>query len=120
MPNWCCESFDQTVDMAGKSGFSIIAVQTEFDDIKYFALQSRPFEQRTLDYLNSVNPSTGSDNWPQVIDDRGHSIPWNVSMQLGLQHCPYCGAKLDTLIQKHKNNFDQLASKHVDLKTDIK
>jgi hypothetical protein len=63
-----------------------------------FLLQSRGI---ALEDVSKVHPMPGAPD-----------IKINVSSEVGLQYCPWCGTRLQELVEASPDAFDDLAEKH--------
>ena len=93
---FCCSGFQHRVADAGQRGIAVLVVNTS-QGIR-FRLQSRgiAFEDES-----KICPMPGAAD-----------MRINVSCEMGLQHCPFCGHKLQDLVKASPKAFDELVEKH--------
>jgi hypothetical protein len=96
---FCCEGFENLVGCAGERGIAALVRRTP-DGLK-FVLQSRG-----VAYADEGNL-------------RPMPIPVNVNIacSVGLSYCPYCGTRLQQLVESAPHFFGRLAEKHEKLHT---
>jgi len=108
MKSVCCEWLQNHLQRAGEKGFSVIAYRD--GERRRFCLQARPFENDVVEKYGESDPETGTVCWPALVDSKGVSAPWVISMDLPLRYCPYCSEDLLRLIQENRDLFDELAA----------
>ena len=92
---YCCTGFRNLLSCAGERGHAILACEVSPEHVRLF-LQSRGL-------------AFGDEGkWKPVAID----VKINVSAEIGLQFCPFCGRKLDELIQEDPSFFENLAKEH--------
>jgi hypothetical protein len=92
---YCCTGFRNFLSCAGERGHAILAYQLSPKNVKFF-LQSRGL-------------AFGDERqWKPVAVD----VMINISAEIGIQYCPFCGQHLDELVQKDLNFFETLANSH--------
>jgi hypothetical protein len=93
----CCDVFKRLLEGAGKRGFSVVARKAS--GYRFFCLEARAcdfedkFKMKNIPYDCEV---------PR---------PLTVAMQIGIQYCPACGSRLDTIIAEHESEFEEFAEK---------
>lgn len=93
---FCCPGFQHRVADAGQRGIAVLVVKTS--GVIQFRLQSRGI---AFDDEKKIVPMPG-------VPD----MKINVSCEIGLQYCPFCGRKLLDLVKASPKAFDELAGKH--------
>mgnify|MGYP005858191645 CR=1 FL=1 len=93
---FCCPGFQHRVADAGQRGIAVLVVNTS-DGIR-FRLQSRGI---AFDDEKRIGPMPGAPD-----------MQINVSCEVGLQYCPFCGCKLLDLAKASPKAFEVLAEKH--------
>lgn len=93
---FCCHGFQNRVEAAGQRGMAIVLHKTSSGMM--FLLQSRGI---ALEDVKSVQLN------PFPLD-----IKINVSSEIGLQYCPWCGRRIQDLIEASPEAFEALAEKH--------
>ncbi len=91
---FCCPGFQHRIGDAGNRGVAVLVRKTP-EGIR-FLLQSRGI---AFDDESKIHPM------PVEINI-------NVSCEIGLQFCPFCGRRLQELIKAAPKAFDDLAEKH--------
>lgn len=93
---FCCPGFQHRVADAGQRGVAVLVVNTP-EGIS-FRLQSRgiAFEDE-----KKIGPMPGAPD-----------MKINVSCEVGLQYCPFCGRRLQDLVKASPKAFEELADKH--------
>lgn len=91
---YCCHSFKGLIDTAGERGHSVIVVRIQNRLI--FRLQSRGLAHRDLANFRKI------------------SIPIEVNLLLTVTvaHCPFCGCRLQKLLDATPAEYSDLAMKH--------
>ena len=92
---YCCDGFRNLVSLAGERGPAILSRETSTGEV-VFVLQSRGV---AFDDVNRLRPVP--------ID-----IKINVDAVIGLRFCPFCGRKLEELVQDSPDLFRELAGEH--------
>ena len=100
MIKYCCDPFFHALDNAGKKGFSIIASK-ENDDVFYY-IQSRLCNFKDKDEFVAKFKSL-----PKPL---GISIP--MEMQKKIEYCPFCGKRLDTMLQTFNPETMEILDEH--------
>jgi len=113
MKNWCCIQFEQSLEMPGLKGCSIVALNKNVFDC--FCIIALPFERDVAKYLFSIDPKTGCNRVPELRSTNGELIPLTAVLFFPLKHCPYCGKELNDLIRLNRNEYDALADKQLPL-----
>jgi len=98
VPNeiFCCSGFQHSVEAAGQRGLAVLAHKTSSGIMFLFQSRGIAFED-----VKKVGPN------PSATD-----IKINVSFETGLQYCPWCGRRLQELIEISPEAFVELAEKH--------
>lgn len=91
---FCCAGFKNRIEAAGGRGIAILANQTATGVI--FLLQSRGI---AFEDVKRIEPNSD-------LPD----ITINVSYEVGLQYCPWCGRQLQELVDASPAAFEQLAN----------
>ena len=93
---FCCPGFQHRITDAGQRGIAVIVIRTS-DGIR-FRLQSRgiAFEDE-----RKIRPVPDS---PE--------IKINIAEECGLQYCPFCGRRLQELVEASPRPFEELVEKH--------
>lgn len=92
---FCCNGFNNLLSCAGARGNSILACEISPGDIR-FVLQSRGLA------------FGDEEKWKPIAID----VQINVSAEIGIQFCPFCGCDLRKLAQEDPNFFKQLVNAH--------
>jgi hypothetical protein len=92
---YCCDGFRNLVSLAGERGPAILARETSAGHL-VFVLQSRGVAFEDISKLR-----------PVPID-----IKINVDAVIGLRFCPFCGRKLEELVQESADLIRELAGEH--------
>jgi hypothetical protein len=92
---YCCSGLENRVLNAGKRGIAIVVLQESDGDLHFF-LQSRgiAFEDESR------------------IKPLDIEIKINISAEVGLRHCPFCGRMLKDLIRENREFFAELSKEH--------
>jgi len=102
MNTFCCQGFQNLISNAGKRGLAAIVVRRPLARLD-FLLQGRgvAYEDEA-----SLGPN--------------HPLPvrLTISANLGLQYCPFCGYRLQKLIEKSPEPFEALAKEHQKLRAE--
>jgi len=93
---FCCSGFQHRVADAGQRGIAVLVTKTP-EGIRFY-LQSRGI---AFDDEKKIVPM------PSAPD-----VKINVSCEIGLLFCPFCGRKLQDLVKMAQNEFELLAEKH--------
>jgi hypothetical protein len=92
--DFCCANFQRSIEDVGQRGIAVLVHRSSIGI--GFLLQSR-----------GINFEDEKKIKPISID-----IKINVSSEIGIQFCPFCGCHLRDLINKNPTLFDDLAKKH--------
>jgi len=92
---YCCDGFRNFVSAAGDRGLGILAYENEPGRIR-FVIQSR-----------GVAFDDESKLKPVPID-----VTLNVSTEIGVRFCPFCGHALNELVEDSPIFFGSLAEEH--------
>jgi hypothetical protein len=92
---FCCQTFENTVASAGERGLAILVERTP-DGIG-FNLQSRGVAYEDIGKLRPV---------PE------QDVIINVSRDVMIRYCPWCGRRLQELVQLAPELFAELARTH--------
>jgi hypothetical protein len=98
---FCCPGFQHLVGDAGQRGLAVLVVKTS-EGIR-FRLQSRGI---AFEDVSKIRPA------PDYPD-----IKINVACESGLQFCPFCGRRLQELLQASPEAFGELAERHKEFYT---
>jgi hypothetical protein len=101
---FCCPGLRNLVALAGERGVSAVLINTL--DGTRFRLQSRGIADQDID---KIRPMPGSPD-----------IKINLASETGLQYCPFCGRRLQELIDAAPQAFYQLAQEHRHLATNAR
>jgi hypothetical protein len=93
---FCCFGLQNVVKEAGNRGFAVLALKMR-NGIT-FLLQSRGIAHADQ---GRVAP--------------GFPVTINISSETGLRFCPWCGTRLQDLVEASPACFEQLAEKHITL-----
>ena len=93
---FCCPGLQNSIQAAGQRGMAIIVVNTLGKTRLLF--QSRGI---AFDDLGKMRPM------PDAPD-----VKINVSSEIGLQYCPWCGKRLEKLLNASPEVFAGLAERH--------
>jgi hypothetical protein len=93
----CCLEFQKLVDNAGNRGLSILVTGTPMGIL--CVLQSRGVA--FSDHIAGIG-------WRDGIP----KMSVNISSDVGIQYCPFCGCKIDTLVIDSPDVFFDLAQEH--------
>lgn len=93
---FCCPGFENSVRNAGQRGIAALAKRT-CDGI-VFVLQSRGI---AFGDESQIGPMPG---FPDIMI--------NVSCTTGLRFCPWCGRRLQDLVEASPRVFEKLVQKH--------
>lgn len=98
---FCCAGFQHLVAAAGERGIACLVI----DDGERiaFTLQSRGVAFDDEDNLRA---------FPDAPD-----IKINISSESGLRFCPFCGRRLQDLIDVHPEEFRDIAEQHKKMRT---
>ena len=110
---WCCEGFGFLIDNDIDKGLSVFASKKYGKNAFY--LQACPFDKKIVSELSKINPQTGLTKFSEIKTPNEIVIFWNMSMEMGINYCMFCGKKLSTVIKKKQKEFDMLAEKHLKL-----
>ena len=91
---FCCDGLRNMVSCAGERGHAVV-VRLNNNDI-HFYLQSRGISFDDLPKMKPIN-----------ID-----VIINVSAEIGLRFCPFCGHRLSDMARKDRDLFVSLAHLH--------
>jgi hypothetical protein len=91
---YCCDGFSNLIMAAGERGNAALAVEKR--GRLYFLLQSRGVAFEDESKLR-----------PASIE-----VTINIASCTGLRFCPFCGRKLEELIQDSPDFFENLAAHH--------
>ncbi len=94
---FCCEQLDGLIAQAGQRGFSV--VPREEAGLRYFCLEARACDWQDEPRMRNIPPSC---DVPR---------PLTIAMQIGIQYCPGCGARLEPIIAAHERQFAALLQK---------
>lgn len=88
---FCCNNFESNFNEAGKHGLSVL-IKKDIDGYIYFVFQSRTIvnESRQITFQNSI------------------------------KYCPWCGTKLEDIIDENKKQVNEFVEKHKGLLIGIK
>lgn len=92
---YCCSGFNNFLSLAGQRGSAILAYEKSPGHIG-FVLQSRG-----LAFGDEAK-------WTPISID----VMINVSSEMGLRFCPFCGRKLEELVRECPDFFTTLAKDH--------
>lgn len=92
---FCCSGFENLVSCAGDRGNSIVA-WLNHDGVPCFFIQSRGFP-------------FGDEKKFDAVD---LAVEINVSAEIGIRYCPFCGRLLQEVVDKHLTFFVDLAKEH--------
>ena len=95
---YCCSGFRNLLSCAGARGHAILACQVSAGDVG-FLLQSRG-----LAFGDEVKLR------PVDID-----VKINISAEIGLRFCPFCGRNLEELVHEHPDFYVKMAKDHAKL-----
>jgi len=101
---FCCPGFQHRVADAGQRGIAVLVVNTS-EGIR-FRIQSRGI---AFDDERKIGPM------PSAPD-----MKVNVSCVVGLLYCPFCGRRLQDLVNASPKAFEDLAGKHKPFYTELK
>ena len=92
---FCCTGFENLVSCAGDSGNAIVAWLNRKQEPRFF-LQSRgiPF---------------GDEKKIGLVDI---DVEINVSAEVGIRHCPFCGILLNNIANENLSFYVELANQH--------
>ena len=93
---FCCPGFQNSIQAAGQRGLAILVHKTSSGGM--FLFQSRGI---ALEDVGKIRPN------PSAPD-----MKINVSSETGLQYCPWCGRRLQELIEASPEAFEELAREH--------
>jgi hypothetical protein len=94
---FCCAGLAGLIESAGDRGIAALVYKTS--NGFRFSIQSRAVSIEHQDWVLSLKPPLPG--------------TFNVSCNIGMRYCPFCGTKLETLINsKNKKSFEELAEKH--------
>jgi hypothetical protein len=98
IPNkiFCCSGLQHRVEAAGQRGLAVLAHKTSSGIM--FLFQSRRIAFHDAE---KIRP-----------DPTAPDIKINVSFETGLQYCPWCGRRLQDLVETSPEAFDELSKKH--------
>jgi hypothetical protein len=91
---FCCNRFKELIDRAGQRGSAIVVARNGQNPLK-FRLQSRG-----VAHENEVDATRIS---TQIII--------NISAQQAIEYCPYCGTRLQELLDATPVEYEELAVK---------
>ena len=97
---FCCHGFKGLLDRAGQRGPSVIVVQKSPSQLK-FRLQSRGIAHEDQTEFKKI-----------VIP-----IAVNFETAVTIAYCPYCGRRLEELLEATPAEYADLAAKHEDFRT---
>jgi hypothetical protein len=99
---YCCTGFRNLLSCVGERGHAVIACEVSPGQVR-FLLQSRGL-------------AFGDEKkWKPVPID----VKINVSAEIGLQFCPFCGRKLEELVHESPEFFNNLAKEHAKFLTSM-
>lgn len=93
--NSCCYGFDNLLASAGERGIAII-VRVNSKGEPRFRLQSR-----------GVSFDDQSKLTPMATD-----VLINLSTEMGMRYCPFCGRLLELLVASNRDYFNNLSREH--------
>jgi len=93
---FCCAGFQHRIEAAGKRGIAILVHKTAGGIL--FLLQSRGI---AIEDGSKLAPMPGAPD-----------MKINISFDIGLQYCPWCGRRLQELAEASPRVFDDLSEKH--------
>jgi hypothetical protein len=91
---YCCIVFENIVKSAGERGLSILI--KKLGDKLCFCLQSRGIAFPDVEKIRSGGPD----------------MMINISAEQCIKFCPYCGKRLDKVINANLDHFEKLAAQH--------
>lgn len=91
---YCCAGLENLVGNAGERGIAVLVRVTK-DGIR-FVLQSRGVAHEDEGKLQ-----------PMPLD-----INVNISCNVGLRYCPFCGRRLAELVESDPKSFNELLDDH--------
>ena len=94
---FCCDVFKSLTTSIGNRGFAILACKDS--GYRYFCLQSRACEFLEESKLKNI---------PRDCDPPN---PLTILTQIGIQFCPICGTKLETIIAEHPIEFEEFVER---------
>jgi hypothetical protein len=99
---FCCVGLENLIGNAGQRGISVLVYERPGGFL--FSLQGRAVTKDVETFL-SQNPT------PLPFEGN-----MDISANIGLSYCPFCGTKLQTLITSStKKRFEALAEKHKEI-----
>ena len=96
---FCCYGFQNLIDSAGERGIAAV-IQKKPNRLR-FLLPSKGIDFADESKIKSNSDSHLEDNYRI-----------NISCTTGLQFCPFCGKKLQELIDLYSDEFEIIAQKH--------
>jgi len=95
---FCCRRFEEKIDRAGQRGFAIVVSRDGQNPLK-FRLQSRGVAHGDETKVKKIST--------QIIV--------NIWTQQAIEYCPYCGRRLQELLDAAPADYEALAKKHLPL-----
>jgi hypothetical protein len=99
---FCCAGLENAVKRAGERGIAII-LEKQGDRVR-FLIQSRGVakvdEEKLAEFCKSK---------PEL------DLWINISAETGLKFCPWCGTRLQDVIDSHQKEYVRLSEQHNDL-----
>lgn len=92
---FCCSGFENLVSCAGDRGNAIVAWLNHNGEPRFF-IQSRGFSFGDEEKLSGIDIE----------------VKINVSAEIGIRHCPFCGKQLQEMANENLPYFVDLAEKH--------
>lgn len=93
---FCCAGFQNLISSAGQRGLAVIVWRSKY--AIRFILQSRGIDFSDEDRVELD---------PPIVDI-------NISFDVGLRYCPFCGRRLSELAGSSPKGFEELARVHED------
>jgi hypothetical protein len=97
---YCCQGFKGLIERAGERGASVIVVRMFKNQLK-FRLQSRGIAHRDAANFRKI----------------AIPIEVNILLTVTIAYCPYCGRRLEELLDATPAEYAALATKHESLNT---
>ena len=94
---YCCNGFANMVKCAGERGNAIIVTKDSTGEF-CFLLQSRGLAFRDEQKLDRL----------QIDGD----LIINISAEIGVRYCPFCGCLLERLAAEHRKFYEDLVKEH--------
>jgi hypothetical protein len=108
----CCEWLKNLLETAGEQGMAVIAQRD--GDHRQFYIQARAltdWQARTWKRLLHTDPWQAQMD-PLFRQENGRLVAVAMAMSVPVSYCPGCGANLDKLIDRQREEFDKLAIAH--------